>query len=86
MRKVVDNDYIIALTTANIGTEITETEYDTIMKKIQNKPNDPEGYSYMLLSDTLEWELVKLPEPIDEEVGPEDYEQALQQMGVEFND
>lgn len=84
----IENGYIATIATSNGKTEITESEYNDIMQKIKNKPSDLEGYSYKLRADNLEWELVKLPEPepIDEEAGPEDYEQALKEMGVDFSD
>ena len=58
--KLIIDGYIAALSTGG-GTEITESEYSTIMQKIQNKPTDPEGFQYKLRADNLEWELVELP-------------------------
>ena len=86
--KIIDSGYIAAIgTNGNDSvTEITESEYSEIIAIIENKPSDPEGYTYKLRADNLEWELVEITEPIDEEAGPEDYEQALQEMGVDFND
>ena len=63
--------YLVSVGTGTGGTEITESEYSTIMQKIQTKPTDPNGYAYKLRADNLEWELVELPpvepEPITEE-------------------
>ena len=63
--------YVESVGTGNVGTELTESEYNAIMQKIQNKPTDPEGYQYKLRADDLEWELVKLPpvepEPVTDE-------------------
>lgn len=73
MRKIVMDGYVSAISLL-IGEEITEPEYNTIMQKIQNKPTDPEGYTYKLRADNLEWELVELP-PIEPE--PLTDEQAL---------
>lgn len=88
--KVIDGDYISGIgTNGNDSvTEITEAEYNAIMQKIQNKPTDPESYQYKLRADNLEWEMVELPdpEPVEEEAGPEDYESALAEMGVDFSD
>ena len=68
--KLIIDGYIAALSTGG-GMEITESEYSTIMQKIQNKPVDPNGYQYRLRADNLEWELVELPpiepEPLTEE-------------------
>ena len=63
--KLILDGYIAALSTGG-GIEITESEYSTIMQKIQNKPVDPNGYQYRLRADNLEWELVELP-PIEPE-------------------
>jgi len=71
--KIVIDDYILALSNRN-GTEITESEYNAILQKIQNKPLDPEGYQYRLRADTMEWELVELP-PVEPE--PPTEEEAL---------
>lgn len=86
--KIVSDGYIIGIgTNGNDNvTEITESEYSEILAVIAGKPADPEGYTYKLRADDLELELVELPEPIDEEAGLEDYEQALQEMGVDFSD
>lgn len=88
--KIVSDGYIIGIgTNGNDNvTEITENEYSEILAIITSKPADPEGYAYKLHADTLEWESVALPdiEPAEDEAGPEDYEQALQQMGVDFSD
>lgn len=67
MFKLTDSKFIIAVTTANVGTEITESEYNTIMQKIRSKPTDPPGYAYKLRADNLEWELVELP-PVEPEL------------------
>lgn len=53
--------YVESVGIGNVGTELTESEYNAIMQKIQNKPTDPEGYQYKLRADNLEWELVELP-------------------------
>ena len=55
--------YVESVGTGNVGTELTESEYNAIMQKIQNKPAAPDGYTYKLRADNLEWELVELPEP-----------------------
>jgi len=78
--KIVIDGYIAALTNGG-GTEITESEYNTIMQKIQNKPTDPEGYTYKLRADNLEWELVELPpvepEPLTDEEALTRYANSL---------
>jgi len=64
---IIKKGYIIA-------TTHDDEQYNAIMQKIQIKPADPEGYTYKLRADDLEWELVKLP-PIEPE--PLTDEQAL---------
>lgn len=64
--KIIENGYIIAVTTGAGQTPITETEYNELLGIFRNKPTAPDGYTYMLNSVTLEWELVELPpEPDD---------------------
>lgn len=85
--KMIADGYIVAIGTGIAGEEISESEYNTVMQKIQNKQTAPNGYAYKLRADNLEWELVELPtvDPV-EEAGPEDYESALAEMGVDFSD
>ena len=64
---------------------INDPDYTRIVDIVKNKPDDPEGYVYMLNADTLEWELVELPpapEPPEEDATAEDYENALSELGV----
>lgn len=81
--KIINNGYLVAIGNGSGGVEITETEYNSILGIIHNKPTAPEGYDYRL-KDTLEWELYELPPmPIeDEEATAEDYEAALSEVGV----
>jgi len=69
--KVIEDGFVTAIGIGIVGAEITEPEYHTIMRKIQSKPSDPDGYTYKLRADTLEWELVELPsvepEPLTDE-------------------
>ena len=85
--KLVIDGYIVALSTGS-GEEITDAEYSAIMQKIKNKPVDPTGYQYKLRVDNLEWEQVELPEPepVDEDAELSDYENALSDLGVRFDD
>lgn len=50
---VVDN-YIVAV-------EAKDGNYAEIIARIAEKPKDPDGYTYKLRADTLEWELVENP-------------------------
>ena len=74
MNKVVNNGYIVAITSASTGDAISESEYNAILGIINNAPKAPEGYTYKLRADTLEWELVELP-PVEPE--PPTEEEAL---------
>ena len=87
MHKLTENGYIIAVSaTAAYGTEITEQEYNNILSTIQNKPQQKNGFALMLKNETLEWEYVPLPEPVDENAEVSDYENALSDLGVKFSD
>lgn len=55
---IVINGYIVAVAATDDNREL-------LVEKIQNKPTDPDGYTYKLRADDLEWELVELP-PVEE--------------------
>ena len=80
-QKVIDNGYVVGVGINSSKSGITESEYSTIMQKIQNKPVDPNGYQYRLRADNLEWELVELP-PIEPE--PLTDEEALTRYANEL--
>lgn len=83
--KDIEQPYILGIDTGSGQVEISREEYDELLSIIRSRPSDPEGYTYMLRADTLEWELVELPpepEPGDEEAGEEDYIQVLDDLGV----
>ena len=76
--KYINDKYIIGVGIGSGGEEITEQEYNTILDKINNRPEAPEGYSYRLTT-AMEWELCEIPniEPTTEEEiieSEEDYE------------
>ena len=58
---IVINGYIIAVSQG-------DENYETVIGKINSKPSDPTGYQYKLRADTLEWELVELPTPVETEL------------------
>lgn len=58
--KYIDDKFIIGVGIGSGGEEITEQEYNTILDKINNRPEAPEGYSYRLTT-SLEWELCEAP-------------------------
>ena len=72
--KSIYNGYITACGSLQNGVPISQTEYVEILGAFLKRPKNPEGYTYKLRADNLEWELVKLP-PI--ELEPLTEEQAL---------
>lgn len=66
--KYINENFIIGVGIGSSGEEITEKEYNSILEKINNRPDAPEGYSYRLTT-SLEWELCEVPkiEPTTEE-------------------
>ena len=82
--KIIENGFIIAVTTGAGQTPISEEEYNELLGIFRTKPADPDGYTYMLRASDLQWELVEMPpepEP-DPEAEISDYEQALADLGV----
>lgn len=69
-----------------IAVEKSDSNYDSVLEKLHDKPTAPDGYLYRLRASDLKWELVILPpEPAPEpepEATAEDYEAALQELGV----
>lgn len=67
--KYINDRYIIGVGTGSGGEEIIEQEYNSILDKINNRPEAPEGYSYRLTT-AMEWELceVSKTEPTAEEI------------------
>lgn len=66
-KKTIDG-CIVAVGTGNVGEEITETEYNSILSVIQSRPvSDTQGYR---LRADLTWEaydLPPVPEPSDDD-------------------
>ena len=63
--KDIQNGFIVAIGTGGGGVEITETEYETILSVIRNKPARTETTDYHLLED-LKWEEYERIDPPDE--------------------
>ena len=83
--KIVADGYVLQVGSGVFADAITESEYNAILSKINSAPTAPSGYTYKLRADTLEWELVELPpspDPGEEDATAEDYEAALQELGV----
>ena len=70
--KTIENNYITAVGTGGGGTEITKTEYNTILTAIQNKPARVDDIDYRLKED-LTWEQYERHDPVvPEELDPEE--------------
>lgn len=67
--KYINDRYIIGVGTGSGGEEISEQEYNSILEKINNRPEAPDDYSYRLTT-AMEWELCETPniEPTVEEI------------------
>lgn len=61
--EILDNGYVLSIgeTSGNVGNAITEERYHAIRTAMSEKTESPEGYTYKLRADNLEWELVDLP-------------------------
>lgn len=82
--KIVSGGYLLSVGTSGYGgIEITQEEYDGLLKIIKTAPTAPVGYAYRL-TESLEWELIEVETPdISEEATAEDYQAALSEMGVQ---
>ena len=58
--KYINDKFIIGVGTGSGSEEISEQEYNSILDKINNRPEAPEGYSYRLTT-AMEWELCEVP-------------------------
>ena len=76
---IINGNYIVAI-------EKKDEQYNEILSIIHNAPSAPNGFTYKLKADTLEWELVELPpiDDTDEDATESDYITALQDLGVEI--
>ena len=81
--KMINGNELIGVSTVECrcSVEVNESEYSAHKNILQNVPTDPNGYTYKLRADTLEWELVELP-PIEPE--PLTDEEALTRYANEL--
>lgn len=56
---IIKDNYIVAI-------EPNDEQFATLKEMIDHKPEDPEGYMYCINVTTLEWNLIKTPEPMPE--------------------
>lgn len=76
--KSIENGYITAIGTGGGGVEITESEYNTILSVIHNKPHRTGTTDYHLKTDLTWEEYEREPEPVDEEeLDPQDALNAI---------
>ena len=73
--KIIGNNIITAIGTSSAINEpqiaISESEYNSLMEVIQNKPEDTDTIIYKLHSDTLEYVAYDRPEePVIEPTDP----------------
>ena len=73
--KAINGGYILFVGTGDGGTEITETEYNTILAIIHNKPEETGTTGYRLKTD-LTWE------PYEKEPEPEPEPDADEILGI----
>lgn len=59
--KIIIDGYLAAVGTGAGGEEITEAEYNSLLKVIRNKPTAESGFDYRLKAD-LTWEKYELPQ------------------------
>lgn len=57
--KYINDKFIIGVGTGTGGEEIAEKEYNSILEKINNRPEAPEGYSYRLTT-AMKWVLCEV--------------------------
>lgn len=65
----IADGYIVGVceSESHFPNEITKAERDAVFNKLMSKPKAEEGYQYMLKADTMEWELVELPQPSEDD-------------------
>lgn len=64
-RKIIQDDYIVAVGNGDFGAEISESEYNEILSIIHNKPKGTPTTDYRLREDLTweEYEIPPMPEP-----------------------
>lgn len=65
----ISNGFILGVCESEQSFEngITKEERDNIFSLMLQRPAAPEGYTYKLRADNLEWELVELPPELEYE-------------------
>ncbi len=70
--KDIQNGFIVAIGTGGGGVEITESEYNSILAVIQNKPARTETTDYHLREDMTWEEYERIEPPIEDEPSAEE--------------
>jgi len=78
-KTIVDN-YITSIGTGGGGTEITETEYNTILSVIQQKPARTATTDYRLIDGELTWEQYERIDPEPEPEIPENLTETAEYL------
>ena len=86
---IIENGYISSVVkgVSAENANCTEEEYTRVRNCLTNKPTAPEGFCYRL-NENCEWVLCEVPTvDIDaiEEATEEDYQTALESLGVNLN-
>ena len=65
----ITDGYIIGVCESEkpYSNQITKAERDEVFNRLMSRPTAEEGYQYMLRADTMEWELVELPQPSEDD-------------------
>lgn len=77
--KTIENGYITSIGTGGGGTEITESEYNTIMAIIQNKPARTETTDYHLRKD-MTWESYEVEPPVTDDTPPDNLNEVSEYL------
>ena len=67
-KKVVFDGYIIGVGEVENNGNIDEAEYNRLTEILNEMPTAPEGYYYSLRAADEEWELIKKPNPMDDDI------------------
>ena len=81
--KLIENGYFLGVGIGNGGTEITKEEHDQLLEVIKNHPVGEGNCGYCLKAD-LTWEKCEML-PVEEVATEEDYQTALESLGVSLN-
>lgn len=67
-KKIVLGGNILGVCEVEKGGNIDEDEYNRLIEIIGSMPTAPDGYYYALRSSDEEWELIKMPDPMNDDI------------------